>query len=803
MESHRIASVIPLRSARNIDRYFDYICDGFSDIKRGDLVTIPFGKDTANVYGLVDKVKEEVPSMKLKEIHELLDNRFSISDELCDLISFMKRQCFCTLTDGVRSIIPSGIRLKALNRYEFVDQNDFLSFSKNEESTGAKVFYNGHSIKLKQETISELIREKRIIQTTELIHSVNEKELYFYSPSRNTEKEERLRASQKQKYALLLDFFKSNKDDGATSSDILDKTGISRSTLESLAEKGLLKKEKTKVFRSSYNDSFENNENITLNDEQKLCFSEISSAVNENKAQAFLLHGVTGSGKTKVLLKVIDAILAKNKSVIYLIPEISLTSQSFKLLSERYRDKVAVIHSGISEGERADAWLKIKSGEKKVVLGTRSAVFSPCVDLGAIIIDEEHDQSYKSDSSPRYHARDIARFRCAKNNALMILSSATPDIESYHKAQTGKYKLLTLKKRYSLSPLPSVKIEDIRRELRDDPEKLIGRQLESQIELNLENKEQTILFVDRRGYRRFISCIECSNVPTCPNCSVSLTLHSGRSEVLTCHYCGYSIPAPKTCPKCSGKLHYHGYGSQKVEEELKKLFPDASILRMDADTVNEKMGHHKILTKFREEKADILLGTQMVVKGHDFPLVTLVGVIMADSSLYMSDYRAYEHCFSLLTQVVGRAGRSNLPGRAVIQTLNPYHELFSFSVKQDYPSFYQSEINMRRALVFPPFCNICVFNLACENEDMLNAAVKDFSKQLEDKTRKVTELKLIVYGPFEAPIYKLNNVYRKRFLIKYKPTSQASQCFGELLDKFSKQYRDKININIDINPALV
>ena len=800
MAQHLIASVIPLRSARNIDRQFDYICDDFPNVKRGDLVTIPFGKDTANVYGLVDNVRTGESDFKLKKISEVLDERFSISQELCDLIGFMKRQCFCTLNDGVRCIFPSGIRLKVKKRLTFISENDFKEAA--EDSCGEKVFWDGHFKKISEIDLKKLIKEGKVILSTDLDHSVNEKEVFVYSLKSDPPSDDILRSPQKEKYKILREFF-SKATEPATASYIQDKTKVSKSTLDSLAEKHFLKKDKLKLFRSAYTPQENNQNDIILNDEQQSCFLSINSGIENSKAQAFLLHGVTGSGKTKVLLKVIDALLEKGKTVIYLIPEISLTSQNFRLLSERYSDLVAVIHSGISEGERADAWFKIKSGEKRVVLGTRSAVFSPCADLGAIIIDEEHDSSYKSETAPRYHARDIARFRCAKNNALLILSSATPDIESYHKAQTDKYTLLTLKKRYSNSPLPAVKIEDIRHELRDDPDKLIGRQLESQIALNLENKEQTILFVDRRGYRRFISCIQCSHVPTCPNCSVSLTLHSGKNELLSCHYCGYSTPAPKSCPKCSGRLHYHGYGSQKVEEELKKLFPEASILRMDADTVNEKMAHHKILTKFREGKADILLGTQMVVKGHDFPLVTLVGVVMADSSLYMSDYRAYEHCFALLTQVVGRAGRSKLPGRAIIQTMNPYHEVLSYSVKQDYEAFYKSEINLRRALVFPPFCNICVFNFACEKEDLLNKVIKEFSNELETRTSQREELKLIVYGPFDAPIYKLNNVYRKRFLIKYKPSNQTSLCFEGLLNDFLKKYQNKISINIDINPSLV
>lgn len=752
MNDRLIAEIVPLRGSRATDRPFDYLCDSTPDIRVGAIALIPFGSKTANCYGLVTSIRRSAPHMELKSVARILDGRFDVPVELIELCSYLRSRCFCTLSDAVRAVLPSGIRL----RYDRA----------NKEGTDGGFDY-----------------------------SVNEKTLVFYGIKDTSV----LNDKEKGKYLDIIEFLETNGPSDLRT--VMNTLNRSRSPLETLVKKGALEKTEQKVDRSVTSQS-KSVEEITLNPEQLAAKNEITKALSENKARAFLLHGVTGSGKTKVLMSVMDDVLKENKSVIYLVPEISLTSQSFRLLSQRYGKDVCVIHSGLSEGERADAWFSVRSGEKKVVLGTRSAVFAPCKNLGCIIIDEEHDQSYKSDSSPRFHARDAARFRCAKNGALMILSSATPDVETYYKAEAGKYTLLKLPHRFSSSPLPKVMIEDLREDMRELPDRMIGSQLESQLRLNLANNEQSILFVDRRGYNKFVSCLDCGHVPLCPNCSVSLTLHSNRK--LVCHYCGHSEILTDKCPACGkDKLIYHGYGSQKVEDELNKLFPDARILRMDADTVTQKNSHDKILTAFKDHKADILLGTQMVAKGHDFPLVTLVGVVMADTSLYMSDYRAYEHSFALLTQVIGRAGRGRLPGRAVIQTLNPYHEILDLCRRQDYEGFYSREIELRRALVFPPFCSICVFGFASDNEKSLSEAVIDFNAGLRSELDASDDLKFIVYGPFDAPIYKLNNVYRKRYVIKYKPSGKASELFFRLLNSYSSKYHDKVKVYADINPSLI
>ncbi len=802
---HRIAGVIPLRGVSEIDRAFDYLADCFPALCPGDIVTIPFGRSSSPLLGVVIEVRQETPQRQLKSISDVVDARYRLSSEMLGLAFFMQRQFFCTLADAFRCMLPSGLRLRLKECW--LGDNEALLLqrigSRDEQGPFVWVSVEGQKIKCPYRLAEQLLTEGILRKELVCDCRINEKRIQRYRLAESTHPLPPLPSRGKDRYEKILSFLRHRKAD-ATFLELHEALGISKSPLETLVAKGYVEKQTVQTFRSPYALMDDDHTDIVLNEEQDAAYQEMLAGTRSGQASAYLLHGVTGSGKTKVLLKTIDQVLRDGKSVIYLVPEISLTSQTYVQLSQRYASRVVVIHSGLSEGERTDAWLQIQNGTKSVVLGTRSAVFAPCVHLGAIILDEEHDSSYKSDVSPRYHARDIARFRCAKNSATMILSSATPDVESYYKAENQIYRLLTMKKRFRDTPLPRVRIEDLRPELRDAPDELLGSQLKSQIESNLSRGEQTILFVDRRGYQRFASCVNCGYVPVCPNCSVSLTLHADRTKRIVCHYCGYTAPALKECPSCGGgHILYHGYGSQKVEEQLRHEFPHARILRMDADAVKGKLSHERILTAFRNHEADILLGTQMVAKGHDFPKVSLVGVIMADKSLYMSDYRAYEHSFSLLTQVIGRAGRSSTEGRAFIQTLNPHHELLALCQSQDYEAFYRSEINLRKALIYPPFCNLCVFGFASRNEEQLNQALTAFSSSLEVCITNTPSLKLIVYGPFEAPVYKVKNLYRKRFIIKYKPGQDVLNCFHQLASEYSASYRGRVAVHVDINPALV
>ncbi|MBQ3865412.1 MAG: primosomal protein N', partial [Clostridia bacterium] len=542
-----------------------------------------------------------------------------------------------------------------------------------------------------------------------------------------------------------------------------------------------------------------------LSPEQAEAFRALRDQYDRGEATASLLYGVTGSGKTRVMLALCDHVLKQGRRVVYLVPEIALTGQSAALLIGKYGDRVAVIHSALSDGERHDAFVSIRRGEKDVILGTRSAVFAPVEDLGLIVIDEEQDGSYKSDTLLKYHARDVARFRCARNGAMLLLASATPDVESYYKAKSGAYSLIHLTKRFGGATLPEVKIADLRGDLRREPGILLGRMLRREITENLDRNEQTILLMNRRGYRQFLSCLKCGEVVRCPNCSVSLTVHSGVRKRLSCHYCGYTVPFPAACPACGDeRLITHGAGIQQLEEELGKAFPAARVLRMDSDTLTGKGSHEAILSQFRERKADILIGTQMVAKGHNFPQVTLVGVVMADTALYLSDYRAAEHTFSLLTQVIGRAGRAEKPGRAVVQTLNPYHNVFSLAASQDYEAFYENEIAIRRTFLFPPFCRIAALTLSDEDEGRLLIRCRDVADRLQDGlSGDFSDVKLVIYGPFEAPVYKMKNVFRKRFIFKYKNDKRTRAFFDRLLTGTAEPTDGRGRVSLDTNPSLI
>ncbi|MCL2518294.1 MAG: primosomal protein N', partial [Oscillospiraceae bacterium] len=521
------------------------------------------------------------------------------------------------------------------------------------------------------------------------------------------------------------------------------------------------------------------------------------------KPKAALLHGVTGSGKTNVIKAVTDEVLKSGRQVITLVPEIALTPQTVALFKSYYGKRVTVVHSGLSAGERYDSWRKMKNGDVSICVGTRSAIFAPFENIGLIVMDEEQEHTYKSDMTPKYHARDIARFRCAEHKALMLLSSATPSVESYNKALNGTYTLVELKHRYGNAVIPDAMKADMREDAQQGIMSPVGTFLREEIQKNLDSGEQTILFINRRGYNNFVSCPMCGKVIMCPRCSVSLTFHN--SGHLRCHYCGHTEDKPDICPACESKhIAFLGYGTQKVEEELKELFPDGRILRMDADTTSGKFAFDGILESFRNQDADILLGTQMVAKGHDFPNVSLVGVISADMSLYVSDYRANEHTFALITQVIGRAGRSDIKGRAVIQSFNPTHPILDMAAEQNYKEFYENEIAFRKALLFPPFCDLISVMFTSESEnEALNVSIA-FAKRLHELKKTIfSDISLIIFGPFEAPIYKLNDKFRMRLVIKCRINNKTRNLFDNLLKEFSESLYKKILIGIDVNPTQI
>lgn len=797
-----IAEVRLLSALTQFDRPYSYLSD--TPLTSGTVVAIPFGSSNRNQYGIVTSCYEGTED-GLKKILFTLPELYSLTPIQLGCAEFISEQFFCTFGDAARLMLPTGLDIDTVEylvKGESFDALDNAELKSIIEKEGRIYIKNADEKK----EYRKYMRLGQLKSVTEAVCHVNEKkERYLkYVPLTPDEIEEKLKGSkQKEKYKTVLEHLRGA--DEVSWKSLEETYSLTPASLSFFEKRELAKVTWHSVERALYKipDSV-SPINITLSPEQQKAYNSLEESLTSGKASAALLYGVTGSGKTSVILTLIDKALTLGKGVIMLVPEIALTSQSAEVLFSRYGKRVAIIHSGMSKGERHDSWEAIKSGKKDIVLGTRSAIFAPIKNLGLLIIDEEQDDSFKSDTTPRYHAREVARFICAKSSALMLLSSATPQVTSFYNAVSGKYKLITLKERYGNATLPDVVVSDLMVDSVTSPDRLIGSELEEALRDTLEKGEQAVLFVNRRGLRKLLTCRDCRTPVTCPNCSVSMTLHKkGEGYKLMCHYCGYSMDPPLNCPTCSSKhMQYRGYGTQKLEEELKKLFPKAKVLRLDADTTRKKLSHDSIITDFESHKADILIGTQMVAKGHNFPDVTLVGVIMADLSLFSSDYRANEHTFSLMTQVVGRAGRSKKKGRALIQTMNPYNEIIGLCTTQDYNSFFEGEIALRRALVFPPFCSVGAFYLTSDSEYALNSASDSLEKFMTKSLGEdFCDVKIIAYGPFEAIPYKLKNTYRKKLVVKFKNNARTRQLFREVLSELNK--KEGVRCYFDVSPTLV
>ena len=731
----------------HIDRPFDYSCD--EGTVPGCIVKVPFGKYNNLRTGIVTMVKESTDGENIKPVHTVYDCRYSLNEEMLGLCLFLKERTLCTFGEAARCLLPPGAIA---------------------ENANIKVKKTCVLLLTPDEVTDLLSRSGRAG-----IRSDGQRAVIEYLAQIGSADMELVRAI----------------------------PGVTYAHVSALADKGIIKILESEAIRNPYAEyaRIRDNSVVELSDAQMTAYNTIESLLLSEKAEAALLFGITGSGKTKVIMKAIDRTLAIGKRVIMLVPEIALTPQTVNIFCRRYGERVAVIHSSLSQGERLDAWRRIKRGDVDLVIGTRSAVFAPVENLGMIVIDEEHEHTYKSESDPKYHARDIAAYRCGKSNALMLLASATPALESFYKAKNNVYTLVPLRERYGGARLPDAVIVDMREELRLGNTSPISDRLLKSLNAVYENENQAILFLNRRGYSTQINCRECGDVLTCPRCSVSLTYHADRDGgKMLCHMCGYTDRVPRVCPSCNAeKLAFLGYGTQKLESELNKYAPDMSVLRMDADTTSGKMSYDRMLEDFREGRADILLGTQMVAKGHDFPRVTLVGVALADTSLYVSDFRAAEKTFSLLTQVIGRAGRAGDSGLAVIQTFAPKNEVIRLACNQDYEKFYEGEIALRKELSYPPFCDIAQLTLTSEDEQELFRESKRLSdKILERLNSDLGKLPFVVFGPFEAQVYKLNEKYRMRMIIKCRLNNLSRSFFHELLCEFSPSR--KVNLAIDFNP---
>jgi len=815
----RLASVYILSAPLHLDRRFDYIVPEGTEVERGDFAAVPFGggnrPETALVFDVYDTELQE--PIRYKPISSVLSKEFSLSDEGIAIVEFLKERTFCTTGDAVRTIAPIGSFAKLEQYIEIVNPlSDFYpeccteyqvyEYIKSTKNCTKTKLFAALGAKKASAALS-VLEEQGFVKISICAHdSSNIKYITCYYNTctdddiRDIELNGRLRSK---KHIEILKFL---AEYGKTEHhDLLNAVGASSAQVKALLEKKLIAAEEKEQYRMPYHTKGEN-DNIVLSDIQQSAADTVTAMTKSGKPQCALLYGVTGSGKTQVMRAVMEQVISDGKSVILLVPEISLTPQTISFFSRCFGERTCVIHSGLSSGERFDAWRRIKRGEIDVCIGTRSAVFAPFENLGLIVIDEEQEHTYKSDSAPKYHTRDVASFRCGKQNAVLLLASATPSVESFHKATTGAYTLVELPSRYGKGGIPSTDIVDMRTDTKDGNFSLFSSKLVESLSENLAHNKQSILFLNRRGYHSFLSCPSCGNVVMCPHCSVSLTHHFSRfneNGYLSCHYCGYKTAVPSECPQCKKPhIKFMGYGTQLAQEQLQKMFPNAKILRMDADTTSGKFSYDQILGSFRNKEADILIGTQMVTKGHDFPDVTLVGMLSADQSLYLDDYRANERTFSLICQTVGRSGRRDDKGTALVQCYNPEHNVLTHAKNQDYKAFFDSEIAMRRALLFPPFCDIAAMTVVSDSEsDAFSAANKLLEKIKTDLATDFTDVQLQIFGPFEAPVYKLNEKYRVRLVIKCKNTKRTRMLFRQVLKFFGDTMPKNILASIDINPS--
>ncbi len=797
-------------TAYSFDKDFDYaVPDRLEkDCVAGARVLVPFGRGNRRRQGIITEVLREDNS-SLKEIISVLDDEPVLSAELLAAAKFMKEHYFCTTYEAVKTMLPAGVNYKVTTVYG-IKSSDFDSELEVEEQ---RLYDYLHSKRkavrlekilddfgLSDSRLPDQMVEKGLLyKSDEAFRKVNDAVMKMAAISPDVDYSG-MKLTDKQLGVLEL-----IKLSGAASvKEIRYFTGVSASVIDTLYKKGLIYFFDEEVFRIDSRSADENAPALTLNSEQQEACDRLYDEYRDEKPHVSLLYGVTGSGKTSVFIKLIERVIADGRGIIVMVPEISLTPQFVSQFSKRFGEKIAVFHSALSLGERLDEYKRVKKGLAQIVIGTRSAVFAPFENVGLIIMDEEQEYSYKSESSPRYHAREISMFRCAQNNGLLVLSSATPSVETYYHALTGRYSLNTLTSRYGTAVLPEVITADMNLETQNGNTSGFSDVLLQNIEYNLEHGRQSILLLNRRGHNSFVTCSFCGEAVTCPNCSISLTYHS-RNNRLMCHYCGYSVPFKGECPTCrSHSLRLGGTGTQKAEQDISELFPDARILRMDTDAASSKSSYEKMITAFSNGEYDILVGTQMVAKGLDFPNVTLVGVLNTDQALYSDDYRSYERAFSLLTQVVGRSGRGREKGMAVIQTHTPDNLIISMAAKQDYESFYNTEIRVREAMLYPPFADICLIGFVGENQALTLKAANGFLQDfVSEASQNYPKLPLRLLGPSPAAVVKVSNKFRYKLIIKCKNNRSFRELLSKVLLSFGgRREFSKVTAYADMNALI-
>lgn len=810
-----IAKIILIDNAHAIDSVFDYIIPGelCERVKVGSRVIVPFGTRNNRTEALVIGITDKSEFPKLKSILDCPDNEPICVQEQIDLCFRMQKRYLCTFKQAYNMVKPPHLSARVHTWIVSLSVDIEAKLTSVEQSFLDTLTECGGVAEI--EEIESILNKKTLKKTAYALKDMGLIDICQKTDDSITPKYIRmaqLNCSVDEGYALSDDLRAHRapvqadmiltlcENGDLSTADLVLLSDGNYTSLSSLCDKGIVSIYKKTVEREVYStEKYARSTSYTPTDEQKIIIDHLNKSITHNLHEKILLHGVTGSGKTEVFLQAIDTCIKIGKQAVVLVPEISLTPQMVERFVSRFGKSVAVIHSGLSQGERFDQWNKIRRGEVNVVVGARSAVFAPFDNIGIIILDEEHETSYKSETSPRYHAAEIAMYRGKTHGAPVLLASATPSVISYYRAKKGIYKLFEMKKRYNENPLPKARIVDMRSELLDyHNTSVISIRLQDEIRRNLERKEKTILFLNRRGYNTFVSCRECGHVMECENCSIALTYHR-KTNQLVCHYCGYTQDNVNICPECNSKyIKFFGTGTQKIEDELNTLFPEAKILRMDFDTTSQKGGHEAILDRFKSGEADILLGTQMVTKGLDFPDVTLVGVLAADSSLNIDDFRSGERCFSLITQVCGRAGRGNIEGRAVIQTYQPENTTINFAREQNYTEFYQNEISYRKRLDYPPFCDIVYILVSGETEDLVKQEISNISALLKDESNVGGTINSII-GPAPSPIAKIKNKFRHRILMKVNNIEKILPVLKSINDAHNSG-RSKNNLVIDINP---
>lgn len=817
-----IAKTVLSAATYAIDRPYDYLIpDDLTGLPPGVRVIVPFGAGNRRVEGLVLAVEERDKQDKpLKAILTRLDEEPVLNEEGIRLALWIRERWFCTVYDAARAMLPAGLYYALQDCYQLsegIDREAALEAagrSKNERRIielvascprGLEAAHIRESFGTKDpgNALRSLVEKGVLTLITSVSRGVGDRTEKWVSLALPAEEALAQMAPRRKTGPLRYSVVELLAGIGeGPAKEICYFTGATNSTLRSLEKSGYIVIEEREAYRRGAMEKVEKAGPIHLNEEQQAAFEGLDALAEKGLAAAALLYGITGSGKTQVYLRLIQETLRRGKTALALVPEIALTPQLMAIFTSHFGEEVAVLHSSLPAGERYDEWKRARAGKARVVIGTRSAVFAPLKDLGLIILDEEQEGSYKSENVPRYHARDVAKYRANQNGALLVLGSATPSVETMYHAREGDYHLFTLSHRYNARVLPRVFLADLKEELQAGNLTPLSYPLAQALEENLDRGEQSILFLNRRGASPMVTCVACGQVPSCPRCSAYLTYHSANRRLM-CHHCGHSEPLPNACPECGGALESVGVGTQRVEEALHQRFPGVEVMRMDADTTTASRSHEKLLARFREEKIPILVGTQMVAKGLDFENVTLVGVISADQGLYIDDYRAGERTFSLITQVVGRAGRGSKEGRAIIQTYTPENDVILDAARQDYDHFYEGEIGLRRVRRCPPFVSFFVIHVSAPEERQalrVSAFLRDTLLQWL-KGPAYQELSCQVLGPIPAAIAKVNDRYRYRLTLMAQNTRPIRELVAHLVRCAQADRKNRgISVTADVDP---